>query len=56
MKDYKQKITLTENFDRIIIPAKFFPTSRYGKIVLTIKDNKVVNCETVTTHKIDKPS
>jgi hypothetical protein len=56
MKEATQKISLAENFERIVIPAKYFPTSKYGKIILTIKDNKVVNCETVTSHKMEKPS
>lgn len=54
MKEYNQKISLAENFERIIIPPKYFPTSKYGKIILTIKDNKVVHCETITTHKLEK--
>lgn len=56
MKDQTQKISLVENFERIVIPPKYFPTSKYGKIILTIRDNKVVNCETITTHKIEKPN
>jgi len=56
MKETNHKISSNESMDRIIIPMKYFPTSRFGKIILTIKDNKIVNCETTTTHKIEKQS
>lgn len=41
-----------KNFDKIIIPNRYYPTTRYGKIIITIKDGRIVNCETTTTHKI----
>lgn len=56
MKNQTQKISLVESFDRITIPPKYFPSSKYGKIIITIKDNKVVNLETLTTYKMEKTS
>lgn len=44
----EKRRTSSKDFEGIVIPKKYYPATRYGKIIITIKDGKIVNCETST--------
>lgn len=50
--DHK-KVKEDGNMEKISIPKVYYPTTGYGKIIVTVKNNRIVNCETHSTHKID---
>lgn len=41
------------NMEKISIPKVYYPTTGYGKIIVSVKNNRIVNCETRSTHKVD---
>lgn len=48
----RDQIRRDDMIDEIYIPKSYMPTTGFGEIKLIVKDGKIVDCKTTTSHKL----